>query len=657
MTKQMLILMAVIAMGSVQEARADEQPMEIGGVGVLGKREQVPTYSPVTVPASAAVTVEEFTKEDIQAIAPATVYDIAALSPGARIEFQGRKGMNAMQLRGGDTVGVILDGVYIPWSQASRMLAQFPVDAIESVRIVRDSSAVTLGPFTSIAPAMSHDNVPSPGLGGSNQGFLVITTKKGNGPELGGIAQYGNLDTRLFQLYHGNNKGAFSYRLTGTASGTSGRDGWNNAANTISLLASARYTGETVNGDFMMYYANGRREIQRSTPDSTAYTSIWAYDPLESLNLSFNLHKSWNKIHTTSLSYGLGRVTDDEYLTTTTTAPQPVRQEDILNTWHLWHVAATESNRFVAGLQTFLWKSPTGQFFYEKVARKEDLFSGYLNDEFHLTKELTLDGGIRVDGKYIVNGSDKYSPLQESNKVIRNEWQQPAVSMTLGSAYQINDRYKITGRFGYSRQDADSFLATVGNKELATEERFKYELGAEAALHPWFTPAATLFFYDINQFVYAAATGGSGATAYNIYDTTDIVRKGVETSITGSLPWGFGYKADYSYITTNRSDTNKVMPHHTVNFRLSHHLGNYDSNFTLSHVSSYENNFLSAGNIYRAAGDYTRLDLNVSYLFQFNRSQARATLFGRNLLDDHYVTIAGWRDQGLTWGGKLEVSF
>ena len=660
MKKQLAMGAALAALAlTTQQVRAEEQAIEMGGVGVTGTKERAPVYSATSVPQSVSATVEEFTREDIQAIAPSSIYDVAALSPGARVEFQGRKGMNSLTLRGGDTLGVILDGVYIPWSQASRILAQFPVDAIESVRIVRDSSVVALGPFTPFSPAMSHDNVPSPGLGSSNQGFMVITTKRGKGPELGAIAEYGSLDNRTFQLYHGNSKGPFSYRMAGTASGTSGREGWNNAANALSLLLNGNYDGKALKADFMLYYANGRREIQRSTTDSTAYTSLWSYDPLESLQLSLNLHKPWNAVHTTSLSYALGRVTDDEYLKSSTSVatPQAVRQEDKVETWHLWHVAATESNRLSGGFQAFLWKSPTGQFFYEGTPRKEDLFSGYLQDEYRFNKQVTLDGGIRVDTKLIEQGSDKYSPLQASNKKIENEWQQPAISLSLGSSYQLDETYKLLARFGYSRQDADTFLATINNTSLGTEERFKYEAGVEAAYYPAFNPSLTLFLYDINNFAYAAATGGSGATAYNIYDTADIVRKGVEASIKGSLPWGFGYHTSYSYITTNRSDTNKVMPHHNVSLRLSHQLGGLESNLILSYVGPYENNFLSVGNLYRPAGEYTRLDLNVGYNFTLHGAKARATVFGRNLLDDRYVTIAGWQDQGLTYGGRLEVAF
>jgi len=660
MKKQLMMGMTLLALGAaVQEGVAEEQAVEVGGVGVSGKREREPVYSATTVPASAAATVEEFTRDDIQAVAPASVYDLAALSPGARVEFQGRKGMNSLQLRGGDTVGVILDGVYIPWSQASRILAQFPVDAIESVKIVRDSSAVTLGPFVAFSPAVSHDNVPSPGLGSSNQGFMVITTKKGKGAELGGIAEYGSLDTRSFQLYHGNSKGPFSYRMAGTASGTSGRDGWNNAANNTSLLLNGNYDTAAFKADFLIYYANGRREIQRATTDSTAYTSIWNYDPLESLQIALNLHKQWNAVHTTSLSYARGRVTDDETMGLSTSAATPlaIRQEDQVESWHLWHVAATANNRLVGGFQTFLWKSPTGQFFYENMPRKEDLFSGYIQDEYKFNSRLTLDGGVRVDGKLIEQGSDKYSPLQASNKKIENEWQQPAISLSLGSSYKLDEVHRLVGRFGYSRQDADSFLATVGNTSLNTEERFKYELGAEASYNPVFNPSVTLFLYDISNFAYAAATAGSGASVYNIYDTADVIRTGVETSVKGSLPWGLGYHAGYSYITTNRSDTNKVMSHNMVNLRLSHQIGGVESNLTLNYVGPHENNLYSVGNVYRAAGDYTRLDLNVSYAFRVNNAQARATVYGRNLLDDRYVNIAGWQDQGMTCGGKLEVSF
>lgn len=99
------------------------------------------------------------------------------------------------------------------------------------------------------------------------------------------------------------------------------------------------------------------------------------------------------------------------------------------------------------------------------------------------------------------------------------------------------------------------------------------------------------------------------------------------------------------------------MPHHTFSLRLSHQAGGVESNLILSYLGPYENNFLSVGGIYRPVGNYTRLDLNVSYPFTVRAARLRATLYGRNILDERYVTIAGWQDQGAVCGGKLDVSF
>lgn len=659
MKRQLAVGLALLALvgAALGEAAEDGTVVEMEGVGITGKRLVEPAYSPTTVPASAAATVEEFSAEDIRALAAGSVYDVAALSPGARLEYQGRRGMNTLLMRGGDTVGVILDGVYLPWSQASRVLAQFPVDAIESVRMIRDSSAVTLGPFVAISPAMSHDNVPAAGLGSSNQGFMVITTKRSKAFELGGSAEYGSLDTRAFHLYQGNRLGDFSYRVAGTASGSSGRSGWNTGTSTLSLLANGSYHGEALQADVMLYYAGGRREIQKATADSNAASALWYYDPLESLQFSINLRKPWNNVHTTSFSYSRSQVEADEVLRSVTTLPPATHQSDELDILHLWHVAATEKNRLVLGAQGFIWSSPTGQFFYQGIERREDIVSGYLHDEYRLNERLTLDGGVRVDSKLIEKGSDKYAPTLAYNRTISNEWQQPAFSVSIGSSYKPDAVHRLMARLGYSRQEADTFLATVGNREPGAEERFKYELGAEAAYHPSFNPGITLFLYDIRNFSYAAATGGSVNNAYSIYDTADVVRKGAEVTIKGSLPYGFGYHAGYSYTTTNRGDTNRATPHHTASMRLSHQAGDLESNLILTYLGPYKNNFLSVGNIYRPAGDAVRLDLNVSYALTLAKVPVRATLYGRNLLDNRYVTIAGWQDQGVVCGGKLEVSF
>jgi hypothetical protein len=60
------------------------------------------------------------------------------------VSFQGRQHMDFASMRGG-SFQVILDGVYM--SQTDRLLATLPVQLVESMTIVRDSTALSIGPL------------------------------------------------------------------------------------------------------------------------------------------------------------------------------------------------------------------------------------------------------------------------------------------------------------------------------------------------------------------------------------------------------------------------------------------------------------------------------------------------------------------------------
>lgn len=655
MKKTSCMIVLVYLLMSPVAGLAEEKQMEMESVSITGK---IPSsekiYSQSSIPESGKSSVETFTKEDIQTALPKNIYDIISLGAGIQLQSQGRKNMNFIEIRGGDNLGIIIDGLYLPDSQAGRILGMLPAEVIESVKIVRDATSLGLGPLTALTSQ----------LGSPVQGFIVITTKKAKKQEAGGSLEYGNLDSGNIQAYYGGTASGFNYRITGTTKGTSGVDGWNNASDSSSVMFGGGYDGQTIKGDLSVFYAKGITELQRSIPLSKTNDSKWKYDPLSALWIAMNLHKPWTPDQITSFSLSYGKVEDDLYTDSyTNPALKITGQEDNACNYHLWHTSITGGNTLKTGFQMVKWNTPTGQMFYEGVERDETIMGGYVQDEHRLLENrLSLDAALRVDRKYIDKGYDKYSSSQISTGRIEDEWGEPVIGTTFGSSFRVDDIHRVSARSGYSRQETDSFLATVENRNLDPEVRYKYEAGITGAYHPAFNIAATFFLYDIRDFKQAAATTGTGNNIVNLYDACDVTRKGLELMATGNLPLGFDYKANYSWIQSDMkhstlAGSNNTIPAGIFTLMLGYRSGFLESGVTVKYVSPYDDNFFATDGKYHEIGDFTRIDANISYLFRITGLDARATIYGRNLLDDNYQTRLGWEDTGRTYGGIVSITY
>ena len=147
-----------VSLGSVD---VSDTPITVSAGGIETSRN-------TSLPKSAAMLEEVITRETIDALNPSDVYDILQYASSVFIQRQGRKSPAFVKVRGNRSLGIIIDGVYIPSAVTSRILGMLPVEAIERIRIVRDSASLNLGPLP---------NGTSGLLGGDDAGYLVIETR------------------------------------------------------------------------------------------------------------------------------------------------------------------------------------------------------------------------------------------------------------------------------------------------------------------------------------------------------------------------------------------------------------------------------------------------------------------------------------------------
>ncbi len=587
-------------------------------------------------------------REDIEAMHAANLYEVVQHAPGVHVSFQGRKSMNYAQGRGGGLYAIVLDGVYLPWTQSGRIMADFPTDAIESVTVVRDSTVLTLGPLVQLGVQESE-----------LQGFILIRTRTSKQAETEARLGYASQDRSKAFVRHGNAIDAFTYSLTYNKSHDDGHEDWNNGHDSDSVLGKVGYDANGLSASIGLYVDWASRQIQRATSASTTSDSEWEYDPLNTVMLSATAGKKWTASQTTTLGFYLGQVETDLIQESYSKPTRLVYdQEDRSTQFDLRHAIATGDNTLTVGGQAIFWETPTGQFYYETLPREEELYAGYVQDEYRLTEHLTLDAGLRVERKHITEGVDKSGPTQVTAAVIEDQWATPAYNVSTGLAWWLSDAWKLSARTSVQRQGADDFLTTVDDKDLANKVEWRRELGVSGQLHRLFNPSLTLFSYDIRNLKTVVASIGKGADAINVYDDLDVVRQGLEVGVNGVLVQDMlNYGLSYSWQTSDSETDRRTLPENMISANLGFIHAPFRANLLLKYVGAYDSNFFSTDSQYHEIGDYARVDANVSYDFNLWDLASTLTVYGQNLLDDRYETRLGWKDTGLIAGLELAVKF
>ncbi len=655
-----LIFTSLLLLGCLQAAVAaagteNETARELEPMVVKARADNEAPDSPFHLPESSLAATWSIDHEGIQALEPRDLFDVLSYAPGVQTCFQGRKGMNFLASRGGGNFiggsdyAILIDGVYVPWTQSSRVLASFPVDTIETIRVVRDATTLTLAPLTGLGS-----------MGTAVQGVILIKTRTPQKRESQITASYGNLNRSKVFLSHADRLDSTYYSLNYNRLQDDGRDGWNGASDSNAVLFKGGYADDGLSADASFYYNQASRQLWSSLPISKTSDSKWEYDPLDTLMATANVSKRWSANQTTALGLYTGQVsTTIEYRSFSKPASYSEDdQQDNVFQADLHHIVTAGGHNLRVGGQAIFWDCPEGQFYYEGIEREEGLYSAYLHDEYQLNRNWRIDAGARVDYRHIDKGINKYGPTDKTPTVlIEDQWAEPYYAMAAGTAYRFSEVWEASFRVSRTEQGADDFLVSADGQALDPDQQWRYEAGLIAAFHPAVQATLTAFYYDIDNIKQNAGSTKVGKDIVNVYRNADTIRKGVELEIGGSIPLlGLNYALAHSYQRSDNDIDDEGIPHHISSVRLGYRRAPFQCNLMLRHVSPYDSNEFSADNGYHEIGDFSRLDANASYDFTVGRTGVRATLFGQNLTDEEYQTRLGWKDVGMTYGLELSVA-
>ncbi|TWH48121.1 TonB-dependent receptor [Sporomusa sp. KB1] len=657
------LILVSATLPALAEESTDKQSVELNPVLVSAKKdaaerstEKEPVYSRLAVPQSGEAGTQTITRKDIEAMHPKDIIDVIEQGLGVTTTFQGRRNLNFFQVRGNGSLGLIIDGIYIPQTQSGRELANFPLEVVESVQIVRDPTMLTLGPVSAFTTTQ----------GSPNGGFIVIKTRKPTKAETEVKASYGTYHTYSVNTYHGESNGNSYFVADYKKYHTGGKDDWFNDARSGSIYLKGGYADKGLTSNFSFFYDSGSRNFQRGITDTgTMSTMLWGYDPLKSIMLSFDINRLWDKDHITSFSYGFSKTWDDSHSNDITKplVDTVFAERDYLREFNLSHTIISDSgkNTLKFGSQTILWHTPTGELSWQKKEREEELYGYYISDEQKVNDKLTVDGSARIDRKHITKGIDKYKPSDISTQVINDMWMNNATSYAVGAAYKLDSVYKLSTRIAYSKQPTDAFMSTVNNEALDPEVRLRYELGINADYSKNLHAGLTFFQHNIDGYKivdhYEDSQGkivkSSATDAVSVYTDADVKQHGMELSLNGNLLNNLKYYLSYSYIKSDYAPDNATMPHNIYTLRLTHNGKAFDTNLILRKMDSWQSALTDGFSL----GDYTRIDLNLSKMIN---PETKVTVYGRNITDKHYASMYNngyYYDVGAVYGVEWSKKF
>ncbi|MDR3792305.1 MAG: TonB-dependent receptor [Terracidiphilus sp.] len=618
-----------------------------------------------------------FTAKDIKALHPVSLVEILQTVPGMEMTFQGRQHLDFGSMRGG-SFQIILDGEYL--AQADRMLAMIPVQIVESMTIVRDSTALSIGPL------LSYHTMGGSGSDVSNQGFIIIRTKRSARAEAGVVSSGGTYATALGHGYIGSKSGKWDYRGAYTYATSAGKDTWNMGYRNGSATFHGGYTSSGLTVDFLYYGTRGYRNFEygqvlaSSTGTSCTPTGVVGGLCATTMNMykndgdlyALNAVRHWNDSNRTVLQYGFANL----HINSGMNAPRNILNEQDSTSANLLlkHTVLIKHHAVSAGGQLMRYIAPLGSaassgYTYDRL--DDAMASWFVLDDYHLLgNKLVLDGGVRSDKLH--NG---WSITAKSKADL---WNPAFMTYSLGATYKFTPKLSSTARYGYLQYmpPTNAVMAatsTTNTSSLPNESQNRGEYSLTYGLSPHFKPIVTVYAYGTNNYpasatnCYNPVTKKTGSSSWtdpisgneiDCVNPSAVLTGGSEFGLTGQLYGPLSYNAGYGYLATNNEATNLSMAHNFANAGLEYRKKNLFAHYTLAYVGPRVLTTIS--NVRYYGSDYTLNNLNGGYDFNLGSKPMTFTVFGRNLNDNNYATryvTGAYRDPGRQWGVELAMKF
>lgn len=600
-----------------------------------------------SLPESFANSVQTFTRDDIKNMPVRNAYEVLDMAAGVFLQTQGRKAPNMLSMRAGSNLGIILDGALIPSASAPKILASLPISSIEKIEVVRDSSALNLGPLSAPIGAMTDNRT---------EGFVIISTRSALNQKNDVTASTDDRQLAQIGVSHALNLGKGSgVRATINHEQRNEFEGNNKGYDRNAGYFRGSHTTKSYWFDVNVFRASGRADLQRSTPGTSMVNDKWSYDPADLSMISIQGGKQWSAVQTTSVraSHTSSDAQLDKYSWANPKAYSAENTKENFTSLDLNHAMRLGDHRLRVGFNWLEWKNPTGMLHWAGIPVSEHTRSFYVQDELTLGN-WSFDGGVRVDNRNLNQSWDQIG----NKKIPFNDRALDALyAGSLGVAYRASKEGRYTGRLLYTQQ-APVGIVTSNNQALPTESRLRYELGWQQAWMPALTTRVTAFLDQLTDAAYVSGQINDPVNPtqkMNVYSASSRDNRGLELMTEGRSKHWF-YQLAYSVVEPGSTPVAVVnVPKNLFKAQIGWRDGLWSANVNSRYMDRFASaNFAGTG----YAGDFTSTDVRVARDFKQAEDLTHTIgLFVRNINDNRYTTIYGFPDEGRVVGVDYRLAY
>jgi outer membrane cobalamin receptor len=633
--------------------------LEIGEVDVFGSyflpdRDTSVNRIPVSIlPAMTTISAVEIEKQGA-----VTLVDALKFVPGGWTETRGRKTKQFFSVRGQKYPypDYSIDGV---WQKEFEETGYFlsALD-IESVEIVRSSSALVKG------------------LSGLT-GVVDVKTKKPERETISLLAKYGELNNYVTSLQYGNKINDFSFTTSAAFFGTEGPPGRNGKERIGNFHGNLDWK---INSKFKLAagvtYISGLRQLVRIDDEIGApniKNRMEKYDPVRTLLTHVKLNYTGNDGSLTELQTNMAYRNVDfaNY-----NIPQETTAWHDENDWEygvnvLHNRPLSPSNTLRIGALYNHWVAPDGKRFYVGRSSNVHTFSGVVASEQKVGKFL-FDAGFRLIGGHIVEwggfGIEGSGGAFRDVEPIEDEAAQVEWQSVLGASYVLSGVSSLHYNFSGGTIAPRKGSLTGEGVTPEDEGRFQHDFGfryksqnrSEISVSTFFTRRKNSIDFSGQTIV------TENDLVMELYENIDKRSYGVEMSAKLNVPSLHSYFFGNALLMKGEKESENSMvkdeqlPRVILNTGFYFDYSSFDANVFVNYTGPYSNNrFVNPAWVQEHGdfllGDFLSVDATTGYTFS-GRFTTRLFIEVKNIVDQKYMTVAGYPDPGRLFLGGIKIS-
>ncbi len=633
--------------------------LEIEGIDVVGIRTLPGQDTSITrEPVSLLTSVTRISAAEIERQGAVTITDAVMHVPGGWTETRGRKTKQFFSVRGQTYPypDYSINGIW--QREFEETVYFFSAMDIESIEVVRSSSALVKG------------------LSGLS-GVVDVRTRMPEEETVSLLGRYGEQNNYVTSLRYGNKINDVSFSGSASFFGTDGPPARNGKERISTVFASGRWqVSPRLRVDAGGAFIGGLRQLvsienpgapniahRREQVDPMRSTLSWV--KLDYIGDCGSLTELQANMAYRDFGYSVYNIQQQS-----ATRHKELDWEYGINLLHSRPLSP--SNTLRAGVLYNHWVAPEGKRFYVGRPGNVHIWSAVIANEQRIGRFL-LDGGVRLIGGYIeefggfsIEGSaagfQNVEPIMNEPSPL--EWQS-----VLGATHILSPQSSL--HYNFSGGTIAPRRGSIDEQGImpASEIRLQHDLGFRHMTPRRDEISVSAFYISRNN---ALELSGETLITENdrmveLYHNIDKRSYGLELVTRVNLP--FIHSFLFANATFMRGENlagtvpekDERLPNSVLNFGFQFDRSGFDVNLYTHYTGPYSNNrFVNRAwteeNGRFPLGDFTVVNLTAGYTFD-RRFSTRVFAEARNMLDQRYLTVAGYPDSGrlFSLGARVNI--